>query len=719
MRKKAKTSLNQMQIPADACRLAIEMDVLADLQPTAEGNRPFRGIAHSGAIMRRQTWDGPVNFAIDMASLRITRQDVPTLRDHYSGAIVGFTKRMAKDGNKLVVEGELVRATDDGREAIALLEAGFPMQMSVYVPAERYKRIAEGEEGQVNGQTIKGPAVILMGSTVREVTLTALGADENTGASLLADGGTRRLTLTEEDDDGTKTMEPDETSVVDEGTAAPGEAATVTAALPSRVVRKVAPSAADQLAAIRAEAARAERERIVEVRKLGESYGMEPRAVALAVDEGWTIDRAARAFGEVLADAKRTRLAALKQAQPSPVGTDDPDAGGRATVSAEARAVLAMPEAEERFKLEFERYGWGGRDCAKLRSEFGNDHGRFAAYRRHPWRPGTRGYHSAQGWQEAQDGDAKFAASAVLSPRNVRGSFFKRLEETARASWVPLISHVFDSDQASEDYRFLGQVPSMREWVGARRKTEPKNYSIKIVNDKYESAVEFSRDDMRRDKTGQIMVRVADLGSRVAMLPNKTLTTVLEANGPAYDGVAYFGTHVAASVITNALTDTTVAAAGEPTSSEMMNGVLAAIQTILGAKDDQGEPMNDGASRFAVMVPTKYWSALLAALRNDFTSAGVSNTLQALVNGGRIAIEPILNARLVAPVTGGTGVFYVFRTDSDIKPLIWQDEVEIELDLKGDGSDYAFDFDSHVYGSKRIGAGAGGAFEMAARMTFS
>lgn len=721
--------LDSLQLPAAAFAMPVEVDATFDAKPSAEGNRPFRGRAHSGAIMRRMTWDGPINLAVDMDSLRITRQDVPVLKDHMTSQPAGFTRTMAKQGNDLNVTGELMQVTEAGAEAIKLAAAGFPWQMSIYAPPQFYERVAEGAEARVNGQTMKGPGLILRNAVVREVTLCALGADDNTGASMFADAGGQRLVTVaafggEEDDDMDEELN-EGTNVPEEGAAATATAEPAPA--PKGKAKAKAEPAADQLAAARAEAAKAERERIAEVTKLGTTYGMDAEIIALAVTEGWSADRAARAFGEVLADAKRVRLAQLKGGQAATAGVDDPEARGRAAtetkLAAEAKAVLAMPQDVARFKLEFEAHGFDGRAAAKLRAEF-SSFDVFAAYRKNKWPRGSRGHVAAQRWaegfdeaSESMEANAKFGTANVLSPRNVRGEFFKSLEETQTAGWVPSLSHMLSSDQASEDYRFLGQVPAMRAWRGARRKTEPKSYKIQIANDKFENGVEFSRDDIRRDKTGQIRSRIRSLGARAAQLPTKTLTTLLEGNATAYDGVAFFGNHVAASVINNALTDSTVAAPTAPTSAEMMSGILAAVQALFGVKDDQGEPMNEFAGRFAVMVPVAYQAATFAALGNEFTSAGVSNVLRALTGGRGITIDPIVNPRLTAP--SSTGVFYVFRVDSDIKPMIWQDEVDVEFDMKAEGSDYTFDYDSCVYGAKRIGAGALAAFEMSARMTFS
>jgi phage major head subunit gpT-like protein len=303
--------------------------------------------------------------------------------------------------------------------------------------------------------------------------------------------------------------------------------------------------------------------------------------------------------------------------------------------------------------------------------------------------------------------------SSALSSRAIRGMFYKRLEAETAASWTRSISHMFDSDQESETYKFLGNVPALRAWRGSRTKKEPKAYGVTIVNDKFEASVEFGRDDIRRDKTPQIRVRIGELAERSAQLPQKVLTTLLTTNGPSYDGVAFYGAHASG---TNNFSDATVVDPTAPTAEEMKRNILRAVQTVMGAKDDEGEPMNEGAKDFVVMVPTLWWGPTVGALKDEFTAASQSNTLRSLATMG-MRITPALNSRLPAPTT--TGDFFVFRTDADQLSLIWQDEVELELEELGEGSDYAFWNDAHVFGTQRIGNGGYGAHEMTCRVTLS
>lgn len=60
-------------------------------------------------------------------------------------------------------------------------------------------------------------------------------------------------------------------------------------------------------------------------------------------------------------------------------------------------------------------------------------------------------------------------SASALSSRAIIGSFYRRLKQDTGMKWVAAISNYFQSDQDSETYNWLGQVPVMREWVGGRQ----------------------------------------------------------------------------------------------------------------------------------------------------------------------------------------------------------------------------------------------------------
>lgn len=306
------------------------------------------------------------------------------------------------------------------------------------------------------------------------------------------------------------------------------------------------------------------------------------------------------------------------------------------------------------------------------------------------------------------------ALAASLSPRNIRGNYFLSLEARSSRSWVPQVANTFKTDQLQEVYKMLGNAPSLTKWKGEREREQLRDSGLTIVNDKFTSTIEVDKDDLDLDKTGQIVLRIRELGSKAAVLPDRLLTSLIEANGLAYDGVAYFGAHVKYATATNLLqidiTDT-----AKPTSAEFSDAILTAIQKMQEFKDDRGEPMHEDALEFLVMVPPKYWKAAKAAMANDFTSAGVSNTLKAAIEGG-IKITIAVNSRL----TAANNYFYVFRTDASVRALIWQErDIDDAYRTLGFDSENGFWKDQAAFGAKRIGQAALGRPELAYRIEFT
>lgn len=290
---------------------------------------------------------------------------------------------------------------------------------------------------------------------------------------------------------------------------------------------------------------------------------------------------------------------------------------------------------------------------------------------------------------------------ATLSSRAIIGSFYKRLEQNAGASWVNALSMLFTSDQDGEDYKWLGQSPVMREWVGGRHAKGFRENGIRIDNLHYEATLELAVRDLRRDKTAQVMTRVNELADRTNAHWAKLLST-LALNGPStvcYDGQFFFDTdHLEGDSGTQS-NDITVDISALPTAvhgvitapsvEEFQLSIMRGIEAILGFKDDQGEPMNENAMDFLVMVPMSLWHAAKAASVNPVIDA--SQTSLRILDGINISVSG--NPRL-----NWTDEFAVYRTDGSVSPFIRQQETAVDMKAKAEGSEFEFDNDAHQYG---------------------
>lgn len=301
-----------------------------------------------------------------------------------------------------------------------------------------------------------------------------------------------------------------------------------------------------------------------------------------------------------------------------------------------------------------------------------------------------------------------------ITTRAVVGLIAEGLD-TGPAGWVTDIALQTDSDQASEEYAWLGNAPAMREFVDGRSPAELKENSFRISNKDYEGSIKVKPKDLRRDKSGQIQTRIGQLTDRANDHPAAILSAlIINAESTAcYDGQYFFDTdHVDGDSGTwdNDITyDSTSTTA--PTVDEMSAAILKGIQQMYGFKDDRGQPMNQSASKFTVMVPVPFMAVALLAVTALLGSGGASAQLPALK--GRFTIEVVTNPRLT-----WTTKFAIFRTDGRARPFILQEEVPPTPVALGEESEYAIEHGECLFGVDWAGNVGYGFPQFAVLVTF-
>lgn len=305
-------------------------------------------------------------------------------------------------------------------------------------------------------------------------------------------------------------------------------------------------------------------------------------------------------------------------------------------------------------------------------------------------------------------------ATSLLTSRAIIGDIYNRLT-LGDQSWIDRYVMKMDSKQEIENYAWLGMVAQMREWVGGRQPKTVRENTFSVANKPYESTLEIFTKELRRDQSGQIRVRIAELSRRVLSFPASLLSTLM-INGESvtcYDGSFFFHTAHSEGASGSQDNDLTGAAATgtTPTVQEMRDAILACIQAIVGFKDDQGEPMNEGARSFEVMVPIVYWATAIAAVTMPTFAGGETNVITGL---REFNITVVPNARLT-----WTDKFAVYRTDGETKPFILQEEVPLFVDAVAEGSELEFTHKKHWYGVQWEGAVAYGFWQHACLFTFT
>jgi phage major head subunit gpT-like protein len=259
-----------------------------------------------------------------------------------------------------------------------------------------------------------------------------------------------------------------------------------------------------------------------------------------------------------------------------------------------------------------------------------------------------------------------------------------------------------DRDQPSETYKWLGMSPMLREWVGGRQAKGFLVNGITIDNKHYEATVDILEKDMRRDKTGQINVRIGEMATRANTHFASLLSTLILAGhttgGECYDGQYFFDTDhsegdsgTQSNSISADISEYPTVVAGDttkPSVEEFQQATLEAVTKILSFVDDRGEPMNENAANFIVMVPPSFGFVAQSSLLMPFTAGTTVQRAEGL------NIVPVINTRL----STWTTQFAVFRTDGSVKPFIRQEERGVQMKAKAEGSEYAFDNAAYQFG---------------------
>ena len=287
-----------------------------EITAASGGKKPsVKGLAYSGGKMRLFGWSRPV--VVDMAGMNIP-ESVPLLTNHVNDTLcrVGVVTA-TKGAEGLEIAGEIVADGEEAENIVAQGKSGADWQLSIGAEVEAAELVQEGKR-TINGIEHDAPFYHVTKSTLREVSVVAVGADKATHMKVTA-----KLELK-----GNSIMEPqnkEEAKPQVTATAAVNTPAAPSAAAPKNVEAAapaaleapapVAPAKVEAAAApvnapavdakaIAQEAIKAERDRVNMVKSV--CNGEFPEIEAKAISEGWGKEQVNEAV-----------LAAFRQKQPT------------------------------------------------------------------------------------------------------------------------------------------------------------------------------------------------------------------------------------------------------------------------------------------------------------------------------------------------------------------------------------------------------------------
>lgn len=140
------------------------------------------GVAYSGGKMSLPGWRHPV--VVDLAGMEIS-ESVPLLTNHENktDSRIGLISAAVRN-NTLEITGEIVSDSRDAADIIAQGKAGADWQLSIGADVKECELVKGSRE--VNGQEVEGPFYHIKKSTLREVSVVAVGADAHTNMKVNA-----------------------------------------------------------------------------------------------------------------------------------------------------------------------------------------------------------------------------------------------------------------------------------------------------------------------------------------------------------------------------------------------------------------------------------------------------------------------------------------------------------------------------------------------------
>jgi phage major head subunit gpT-like protein len=300
--------------------------------------------------------------------------------------------------------------------------------------------------------------------------------------------------------------------------------------------------------------------------------------------------------------------------------------------------------------------------------------------------------------------------STGLLTKGLRSEFFDRFDATP-TYYQDIATRVVSSTDR-EVYRWLGTVPRVREWGSGRLAQGLRTESYSIENLKYEATIEVDRDEISDDQTGQIRLRVAELAQRAATHKDYLISQLLiggETQGnDSYDGVSFFNTLHSSGESGMQSNMLTAGAANEeaPTVEEFKEALKAAIATMLGYKDDRGEPILVSTTGLACVVPP----TMLFSATEAINATIVDNQANALHGIARIIAFPWLTDE---------SKWYLLKTDGVVRPFIFQDREPVEFTALTEDSDEGFRRERYLFGVRARYRMAYGYWQYAIRTDFT
>ena len=244
------------------------------------------------------------------------------------------------------------------------------------------------------------------------------------------------------------------------------------------------------------------------------------------------------------------------------------------------------------------------------------------------------------------------------------------------------------STTKEQDYKWLGEMPNMKEWIGEREIQSLSAYDYSIRNRKFEMTVAVARDDIEDDQYGVYTPLFSNMGESAAMHPDDLVFGAMMDGfkEKCYDGLSFF--HASHRV-------------GGETYSNCGNERLSrdsyvkARSSIMSIRGDHGRSLKL-VPDLLVVSPAMEMEARLILEADQ-----IEGTTNVLKGTAKLHVEPMLSENET--------YWFLLCTNRFLKPFIYQVRKQIKFTaLTKDTDENVFLLDEFLYGADgRSNAGYG------------
>ena len=282
--------------------------------------------------------------------------------------------------------------------------------------------------------------------------------------------------------------------------------------------------------------------------------------------------------------------------------------------------------------------------------------------------------------------------SSLIQP-GINTLFMENYVEYSKNQDYQKIASIISSNHEAENYSWLTDSPSMREFIGEREIKAVSQNKYSLTNKTWEATLGIERSVLEDENYGQLKMRINDLAYNVVKHKNKLVIDTLVAGNTTkcFDNSNFFAN------------DHTYSGKSDFKGTQSNIGNLpltyanlkTTISNMRKFKGTNGEPLNIKPTTLVVPMDLE-WTAKELVYSSQIDTSNTKNVLQG-------ALEVIVSPYIESPTS-----WYLLDCSGVMKPLILQERCKVELTSLGGESEEGFMRDLYLFGVRaRYNAGYG------------